>query len=742
MHRTRRLLAASLLGICVASPAGAFGLRMHLYIADQVFTDAADCAISLPKDKTQRLSTRVCSALRNPANRGYFLAGALGPDVFPDLLIGQNYIHPGDRRGRKAADWLEILIREAKTDEEIAFAYGVMVHASSDIFAHSYVNNYSGGVFELLRGSSKDIELRHFELEKYIDQRLDHHFDLDSLKVPAGLLVRSMVRTSYLPGQLDVSPAEISEWLSDPKSKVAKDIATRLKTAAPAAHMNAMWLTLAISEHAAATARCNQVLATRRMAQAFRLYVAAERYARGEGPQPAQKLADVRRCRPDQDVGTLTAAQADLDAALAASVYERTTAAYTGREAWWDALPEPSRRALRRAYDKYEDTVIDWKRMVAIGVMAPEWKTDVEQAVHAYMEASLEAAKVMVRNSEPYPPALHDQSSSVWPYRKWQTCYLPVVRGAPLAAAQATCARLDTLGTDIGLGEAAIHAGLGARRDLMFRYLDARQWLDRWTTRAFIKITRLVAPNLGKLVEHIQEPKRISRGDLNETYKRAQNGQLTFRCVADWIDTDLGLRAAPDGSIRADVECQSDPADHMPSFDPARFMPAVHAITLSKLALLDRDGVFAVARAYGGDPAGIDLTDTGTHYSLILDTARSLDGSYQWQGYSMPMVRGEGVAVRRLTEVAGYPIPAKERAEKLTADIRIKPGRTGFPYYQSHNLRQRVFSQLFEQPFEGQILRRVEFGAQAYPFAPCRSDPFRPISDADVRERICNVSLD
>ncbi|MEG8224111.1 hypothetical protein OSJ57_26560 [Sphingomonas sp. HH69] len=164
-------------------------------------------------------------------------------------------------------------------------------------------------------------------------------------------------------------------------------------------------------------------------------------------------------------------------------------------------------------------------------------------------------------------------------------------------------------------------------------------------------------------------------------------------------------------------------------------MPAVHAITLSKLALLDKKAIVAVARAYDGDPTGIEMSDTGAHYSVILDTARSLDGSYQWQGYSMPMVRGDGVARRHLHDVAGYPIPSKERAEKVTADSKTKPGRKGFPYYQSHSLRQRVFSQLFEQPFEGQILRRAEFGAQAYPFAPCLSDPFRLFSNTDCQRR-------
>ena len=48
------------------------------------------------------------------------------------------------------------------------------MHFAGDGFAHSYVNNYAGGIFDIGQDRTKGIELRHFRLEKYIDQHLDY----------------------------------------------------------------------------------------------------------------------------------------------------------------------------------------------------------------------------------------------------------------------------------------------------------------------------------------------------------------------------------------------------------------------------------------------------------------------------------------------------------------------------------------------------------------------------------------
>ena len=54
-----------------------------------------------------------CRAIRG--HRGEFLAGALGPDVFPDVLVGQAIVHPGIAGGRQANDWLDHLLANARS---------------------------------------------------------------------------------------------------------------------------------------------------------------------------------------------------------------------------------------------------------------------------------------------------------------------------------------------------------------------------------------------------------------------------------------------------------------------------------------------------------------------------------------------------------------------------------------------------------------------------------------------------
>ncbi len=64
-------------------------------------------------------------------------------------------------------DWLNHLLLKAQSDEEIAFAFGFSVHAAADVFAHTYINQYAGDIFELR--DEREVEVRHFVLEKYIE---------------------------------------------------------------------------------------------------------------------------------------------------------------------------------------------------------------------------------------------------------------------------------------------------------------------------------------------------------------------------------------------------------------------------------------------------------------------------------------------------------------------------------------------------------------------------------------------
>ncbi len=117
----------------------------------------------------------------------YFRGGAVGPDFFPDMIVGQMIIHPTD-----SGKWLELMYNELctmapdyeETKQAMAFYLGFMVHYAGDMFTHGYVNKYSGGWFPEIKGiltkfkqkkndeALKDmfIIVRHFVLESYMDK--------------------------------------------------------------------------------------------------------------------------------------------------------------------------------------------------------------------------------------------------------------------------------------------------------------------------------------------------------------------------------------------------------------------------------------------------------------------------------------------------------------------------------------------------------------------------------------------
>ncbi|MBL8706794.1 MAG: YARHG domain-containing protein [Rhodospirillales bacterium] len=177
--------AAALLAICVMLPRPLFAwsLETHLYVGARVLEDLLpDGAISLCAG-TAVPSNSIDCARQYPIPKaaldairqqpGAFLAGTLGPDVYPDFITGQVTTHPGVKGGWQTDDWLRHLLHVARSSHEIAWVYGYLSHASGDIFAHTWVNQYAGDIFDLgiHQEVGNEVEVRHFTLERYVADR-------------------------------------------------------------------------------------------------------------------------------------------------------------------------------------------------------------------------------------------------------------------------------------------------------------------------------------------------------------------------------------------------------------------------------------------------------------------------------------------------------------------------------------------------------------------------------------------
>lgn len=189
----------ALILLCAATThAIAWSLKTHLWISEQVLTDVVDgCKVTFDlRDGTQRnypVPADLCAALR--ARPGMYRAGHLGPDIFPDPVTGQMTTHPGIENGWSAERWMRQVVEAAQGDDELAFAYGFLGHASGDIFAHTFVNQYAGDIFLLTDGETK-VELRHFSLEKYIESKtpeLSFETDGTGIGIPAKYLSQKLI---------------------------------------------------------------------------------------------------------------------------------------------------------------------------------------------------------------------------------------------------------------------------------------------------------------------------------------------------------------------------------------------------------------------------------------------------------------------------------------------------------------------------------------------------------------------
>lgn len=158
-----------LFAIALTQSCYAFKIDTHVYIAQQVINDLGDGAVTILIDgKPYSFTVDPAIVRAITSNPAYFRMGAIGPDAYPDIIGGQNVIHPGDDAyaGWGTSEWLRHLSSAAITDQELAFSTGFYVHAASDVFAHSYINHYSGNVW--LLSDETYVERRHFILESFI----------------------------------------------------------------------------------------------------------------------------------------------------------------------------------------------------------------------------------------------------------------------------------------------------------------------------------------------------------------------------------------------------------------------------------------------------------------------------------------------------------------------------------------------------------------------------------------------
>ncbi len=160
----------------------AFKPYTHVEIARDARADVIDDGQLTIGGQTLDVHPKIVAALQN--YEAFYYAGTVGPDGFPDVVMGQGVIHSGD-----TGTWLTRILDMAWAAQDdpsfspeeqsqiLAWSYGFLTHAAGDHWAHTLVNEFAEGVFPEVGdviGSIGDDErelanaLRHFLVEGYV----------------------------------------------------------------------------------------------------------------------------------------------------------------------------------------------------------------------------------------------------------------------------------------------------------------------------------------------------------------------------------------------------------------------------------------------------------------------------------------------------------------------------------------------------------------------------------------------
>ena len=171
------------------------------------------------------VDNRIADAIKSYPD--YYRGGLVGPDTFPDIYVGQSFIHPdtrcdnGLKKGNECNnnpgfsftyEWLRHVYDSAwnyynirNGDDEakkaLAFAYGFLTHAAGDIWGHTLVNSFTDDAF---LGPRKMVEdpaklsdaTTHIIVESYIGEHTpDTNLSIDS---PNDFIYRTLIDSSFV----------------------------------------------------------------------------------------------------------------------------------------------------------------------------------------------------------------------------------------------------------------------------------------------------------------------------------------------------------------------------------------------------------------------------------------------------------------------------------------------------------------------------------------------------------------
>lgn len=613
----------------------AFKLDTHVWIGQQVLNDVLpDGKVTIEPFGEFAVDPEIVNALSNEQDK--YLMGTIGPDGFPDLVGGQMTTHPGVPGGWPTDSWLQLMLLSANKLGEKAFAYGYLTHAASDMFAHTYVNTYSGDIFDLK--DEQEVELRHMALEEYIKLHMPPITDNNGKTWPPYLLVSDPAPAQFLRDTLILNRNVADEYRKQPatmylssmydfweKQKQAIEKIDSFK-AEVNGRVNAIqgdidWLQAEID---------NKI-------QDFNNFQACAFGVCVDFPNYSETLCYLGVLEPT--LGSLCITIASTKATLEATKVSLEVPKRLN-DATFYSLSEPM-RAWNREVEKAMTEYIKTSQVVAIEIMAhgdPKGKID-----------------------------------------EWLCNWAPVFVGVPNVATMPGCSA-NSLAKNFTDGVNSLRAQISAD-------LGALGWLVDPAQKVNEIVDTAITPELERLGVQLAEDLtghdstmvsliRMRTTDMSSSaletefgFDSSTKGLLEIRDVANRVDADMHLFSV--GKVMY--------------WNPSLFNPVYNAVVLSKLVLLGPSELNRMLSNAGVQSTiyGTSLYDDTPDFNILFDAVRSIDGNHQWQEYGIPSPRRTGYTDSKTKEERSYGYSFAEG---------------GFRLWQDCGAREKVFKRIFHGP--------------------------------------------
>ena len=656
--------------------AHAFNTETHVWVGQQVVNDLLEPGpgygkLSIPPLGEFSVDADIIEAIEN--NRKTFLMGNVGPDGFPDIIVGQLTAHPGLENGWKTDDWVAHVLGMGNTSKEIAFKYGYVAHVAADFWAHTYINTYSGGSFDLFSGSV-DEKMRHILLEDFIAQHTPPLVDHSGLSLGTAY---SNVATGYtLPLE---SMAETLITDSDVQNEYAKSPATIHMTAA-----NAMGDLVDgyISVANSARSPIDKVLED----------VFSE-------INKIEEEIDQILSNPSLNYGLVCEVKEECEEKCNPILFGlscKTVCKVVGEVCKEDNTIGALREQLAPLRD-YQYALFSAQPEVELVYQALlDWREGIRVAIVEYQNTSSNVAVELMKNDGDPMQEIKD----------WIACHGLTLTGINTFFVGTTPVTWK------------------AECKIYKTYVEVMNSLDSLLENHGDLLLGVLGNDLYELKNKIEEDiqNRVGEAFLSKiagdevlelinAYTDAKNGNIASLMSLQFsYSGNNNLLTIPDIESRVKSEMYISNG----YFDPDKYAVAYNSVILAKLVLLNSSELNRMVQESGGHSGayGQELFQDTYPFNIMLGGVKTIDGDFQWLEKAPPYLRNDGW-VYTSVEATGYG----------------SDNGKGFRLFQDSKARDNIFRKIFKGPLIPSIEVPSQVGStdikpKGYPYVVCNSNGY------------------